>query len=116
MSSSPIMETESSVQLKLVEILTSQDDVETDETSLSGQDHDFNVVTGYLLSHSSSSIIVKLACQTLEKVACYSSDNDLDMLVQICFWPYSLRECFPDNFRAICRSLNLLFFYYVLLL
>lgn len=69
MSSSPIVETESSVQLKLVEILTSQDDVEDDETSVFNQGHDFNIVTGYLLSHSFSSIIVKLACQTLEKVA-----------------------------------------------
>lgn len=69
MSSSPIVETESSVQLKLVEILTSQDYEDVDENSPSGQEGHFDIVTGYFLSHSSSSIIMKLACQTLEKVA-----------------------------------------------
>ena len=89
MLSSPSVETESSVQLKLVEILTKQDDVDIDENSLACQDNDFTIVTGYLLSHSSSSIIVKLACQTLEKVAFNSSDDDLDRLTRFVFWPSS---------------------------
>ena len=60
------------MQLNLVEILTRSDDLENEDDITSGQDNDFTIVTGYLSTHRSSSIIVKLACQTLEKVAIYS--------------------------------------------
>jgi hypothetical protein len=66
MDSTATIESESSVQLRLVEILTGNEDIEDDKVN---HENDFNTVTGYLSSHSTSSIIVKLACQTLEKVA-----------------------------------------------
>lgn len=69
MASDAILESESTVQLNLVEILTRSDDLENEDDITSGQDNDFTIVTGYLSTHRSSSIIVKLACQTLEKVA-----------------------------------------------
>jgi hypothetical protein len=62
-----LKEDESTVQLILVEILTRTEDV--DDETLPSHEEDFARVTGYLLSHSTSSIIVKLACQTLEKVS-----------------------------------------------
>ena len=64
------LEEESEVQLVLVEILTRSDETNSgdDVTVTDDQDSDFEQVTTYLETHSSSSIIVKLACQTLEKV------------------------------------------------
>lgn len=69
MDSTATLESESSVQLRLVEILTGNEDIEINEDDKVYHENDFNTVTGYLSSHSTSSIIVKLACQTLEKVA-----------------------------------------------
>lgn len=78
MSIDASLESESSVQLNLVEILTRTDDIESEEDALAGQENDFTIVTGYLSTYSTSSIIVKLACQTLEKVAFYSSNSEVD--------------------------------------
>lgn len=73
MASTAIAESESSVQLRLVEILTGNEDIESEEDAQVVHESDFETVTGYLSTHSTSSIIVKLACQTLEKVANYST-------------------------------------------
>jgi hypothetical protein len=72
MASDANLESESTVQLNLVEILTRSDDLENEDDFTAGQENDFTIVTGYLSTHRTSSIIVKLACQTLEKVAIYS--------------------------------------------
>lgn len=69
MDSTAAHESESSVQLRLVEILTGNEDIEINEDDKDNHENDLNIVTGYLSSHSTSSIVVKLACQTLEKVA-----------------------------------------------
>ena len=73
MASTAIPESESSVQLRLVEILTGNEDIESEEDAQVVHESDFETVTGYLSTHSTSSIIVKLACQTLEKVDNYST-------------------------------------------
>ena len=80
MASTAIPESESSVQLRLVEILTGNEDVEAEDDTLDVNENDFETVTGYLSTHSTSSIIVKLACQTLEKVAFYSTTDEVDLL------------------------------------
>ena len=72
MSTNAIEESESSIQLRLVEILTGSEDNEADEDGLGAYLNDFEVVIGFLSTHSTSNIIVKLACQTLEKVALHS--------------------------------------------
>ena len=65
------LEDESSVQLKLVEILTRTGYTDIDGDTVANKETDFATVTGYLSTHFSSSIIVKLTCQTLEKVDIY---------------------------------------------
>ena len=65
------VEDESSVQLKLVEILTRTEDADIDGDTVANKETDFSTVTGYFSTHFSSSIIVKLTCQTLEKVDIY---------------------------------------------
>ena len=65
------LEDESSVQLKLVEILTRTEDADIDGDTVANKETDFATVTGYFSTHFSSSIIVKLTCQTLEKVDIY---------------------------------------------
>jgi hypothetical protein len=71
MSDSSVKEDESAVQLILVEILTRSEEPDTyDEDDSIGKscEEDFRRVKEYLLINANSNIIVKLACQTLEKV------------------------------------------------
>ena len=79
--SGKILEEESAVQLNLVEILTRTDESSSVDAVTDDQETDFWTVIGYLSTHSSSSIIVKLACQTLEKV-------DI-LFLSILFYPFT---------------------------
>lgn len=74
MSGFSVEEDESTVQLILVEILTRSEDNDynnddDDDNIAKSYDEDFKRVTEYLLSNANSNIVVKLACQTLEKVS-----------------------------------------------
>jgi hypothetical protein len=71
MSDSSAKEDESAVQLILVEILTRSEEPDSndeDNNIAKSYEEDFRRVKEYLLTNANSNIIVKLACQTLEKV------------------------------------------------
>jgi hypothetical protein len=71
MSDSSVKEDESAVQLILVEILTRSEEPDSndeDNNIAKSYEEDFRRVKEYLLTNANSNIIVKLACQTLEKV------------------------------------------------
>jgi len=71
MSDSSVKEDESAVQLILVGILTRSEEPDSndeDDSIVKSYEEDFRRVKEYLLINANSNIIVKLACQTLEKV------------------------------------------------
>jgi hypothetical protein len=107
---------ESDLQLQLVEILTRNDDFDEDTALLNEQhEEDFVKVTDVFKTHATSAVIVKLGCQTLEKVVRFvpllsrvsSNCNSFLKLFPIIFTSYSynyIQSCIRILWIGVSRN------------